>query len=131
MTIFLRLMKEQDKQSALLSAIGASCSGLSDERVFLADPDDFKIIPGAPFAYWVNHSIRSAFTKHARYESGGRTAKQGLASADDNRFLRVWWEIKENSAGWYSFAKGGSYSQHYADLYLLVNWADQSIVKAD
>lgn len=124
MTIFLRLMKEQDKQGALLSAISSSRAGLSDERVFQTDPDDFKIIPGAPFAYWVNHSIRLAFKKHPRFESEGRTAKQGLATADDNRFLRVWWEVAPNADGWYSFAKGGSHSQHYADVYLMVNWAD-------
>lgn len=124
MTIFLRLMKEQEKQGALLAAIDSIRAGLSDERVFQTDPDDFKIIPGAPFAYWVNHSIRSAFTKHPRFESEGRTAKQGLATADDNRFLRVWWEVTPDAAGWYSFAKGGSHSQHYADVYLMVNWAD-------
>ena len=124
MTIFLRLMKEQDKQSAMLSATSASRAGMSDDRVFHSDPVDFKTIPGAPFSYWVNHSIRSAFTKHARFESEGRTAKQGLATADDNRFLRVWWEVTPNATGWYSFAKGGSHSQHYADIYLMVNWAD-------
>ncbi len=124
MTIFLRLMKEQNKQGALLSAISSSRAGLSDERVFQTDPDDFKIIPGAPFSYWVNHSIRLAFKKHPRFESEGRTAKQGLATADDNRFLRVWWEVAPNTDGWYSFAKGGSHSQHYADVYLMVNWAD-------
>jgi len=89
MTIFLRLMKESDKQSAMVSAISASRAGLSDDRVFHADPIDFKIIPGAPFSYWVNQSIRSAFIKHTRFESEGRTAKQGLATADDNRALRI------------------------------------------
>jgi len=123
MTIFLRLMKEQDKQGALLSAIGSSRAGLSDERVFQADPDDFKIIPGAPFAYWVNDSIRSAFLRFPKFESNGRTAKQGLASADDGRFLRVWWEVMPASPGWHSFAKGGTQSKHYADVYLMVNWA--------
>lgn len=123
MTIFLRLMKEQDKQRALLSAICASRAGLSDEHVFQTDPADFKIIPGAPFAYWVNDSIRSAFLRFPKFESNGRTAKQGLASADDGRFLRVWWEVMPESSGWHSFAKGGSQSEHYADVYLMVNWA--------
>lgn len=123
MTIFLRLMKEQDKQISLLSAVGAVRSGQSDSRIFQAEPDDFTAIPGAPFAYWVNDSIRSVFTKHPRFDSEGRNAKQGLASADDNRFLRVWWEITPGTAGWYSFAKGGSHSPHYADVYLMVNWA--------
>jgi len=122
MTIFLRLMKESDKQSAMVSAISASRAGLSDDRVFHADPIDFKIIPGAPFSYWVNQSIRSAFIKHTRFESEGRTAKQGLATADDNRFLRVWWEVMPSATDWYSFAKGGAHSQHYADVYLMVNW---------
>lgn len=123
MTIFLRLMKEQDKQGALLSAIRSNRADLADERVFQADPDDFKIIPGAPFAYWVNTSIRSAFLKFPKFESNGRTAKQGLASADDGRFLRVWWEVMPDSPGWHSFAKGGTQSNYYADVYLKVNWA--------
>lgn len=123
MTIFLRLMKEQDKQQALISAISASRIGAADERVFKADPTDFKIVPGAPFSYWVNDSIRSTFIRLPRFESGGRTAKQGLASADDGRFLRVWWEVMPASPGWRSFAKGGAQSKHYADVYLKVNWA--------
>ena len=122
MTIFLRLMKELDKREALLSAICASRAGLPDERVFQTDPEDFKIIPGAPFAYWVNASIRSAFLRFPKFESNGRTAKQGLASADDGRFLRVWWEVMPELQGWHSFAKGGSQSKHYADVYLMVNW---------
>ncbi len=124
MTVFLRLMKEQEKQNALFSAVGAIRAGLPDVRIFQDNPDDFKVVPGAPFAYWVSRSVRSAFTRHPRFESDGRTAKQGLATADDNRFLRVWWEVAADAVGWYSFAKGGSHSQHYADVYLLVNWAN-------
>jgi len=59
--------------------------------------------------------------------------KQGLATADDFRFVRAWWEISPPTVGrgceetvqgkrWAPFAKGGEYSPYYADVHLVVNW---------
>lgn len=117
MTTFLRLLSDQDKQSALLDAVQNS-----GKNVFEVNPDSFKQVPGAPFAYWVSEPVRQLFKQLPAFESNGRTAKQGLASADDGRFLRVWWEVMPELPGWHSFAKGGSQSKHYADVYLMVNW---------
>jgi len=52
-------------------------------------------------------------------------AKQGLATADDFRFVRAWWALPPHEIGkrWYPFPKGGSSSPHYADAPLVVNWA--------
>lgn len=129
MTTFLRLMKEQKKQEALLTAIGEFRVGLHDSRVFEVNSDAFKAIPGAPFAYWVSEAVREVFKSFPAFETTGRTARQGLATAEDFRFVRSWWESSSDS--WFSFAKGGIFSPFYADVYLLTKWEkDGAEVKA-
>src|SRR5690606_24024834 len=62
-------------------------------------------------------------------ECDERTARQGLATAEDFRFVRTWWE--EPGHGWHGFAKGGTFSPFYADVYLMTNWdKDGAEVKA-
>ena len=165
MSLFLRLLNEADKAAALgevcrryrvggtgegpvvsdqRSEISGRRTGNCDPRVFEVASDAFDSVPGKPFAYWVSDAIRETYRRLPAFESEGRTVKQGLATADDFRFVRVWWELpsalftndkwsgrlttskKEIGATeqhWHPFAKGGIHSPFYADLYLMVNWA--------
>lgn len=134
MTIFIRLIEEQDKRSALLNAIG----NLNNKKVFDVDPDSFKQIPGSPFAYWVSDKIRALFSKLPIYEEDGRTVKQGLATADDFRFVRTYWEIDSTRVAsradqinaersWVLYPKGGEFSPFYADIPLLVDWFEHGV----
>lgn len=50
-------------------------------------------MPNTPFCYWVSGRIRRLFKELPPFESDGRTVKQGLATADDFRFVRAWWEV--------------------------------------
>ena len=129
MTIFIRLIEVQDKGSALLDVI----SNVENKKVFDVDPESFRQIPGSPFAYWVSEKIRALFAKLPIYEGGGRTVKQGLATADDFRFLRTYWEIDSSRVAsradeinaeryWVLYPKGGEFSPFYADIPLLVDW---------
>lgn len=118
MTIFIRLIEDQDKRSALLDAINDDNS----KKVFDVDPESFKQIPGSPFAYWVSDKIRALFAKLPIYEGDGRTVKQGLATADDFRFARMWWECEKFEQKWFPFAKGGAFSPFYADIDMCLNW---------
>jgi hypothetical protein len=96
----------------------------------------FLEIPGAPFAYWADEPTRSAFRK---YPSLGVAAVplQGLATADDGRFLRRWWEVsfdrlkigarsraeaKSSKCRWFPFTKGGEYRRWYGNNEYVVNW---------
>ena len=99
-------------------------------------PDDFKKIPGSPIAYWVGDGIRSVFEKGA----GLRqliTIKQGMATSDNNRFLRSWPEVsygnvafdcqslnesKTRKERWYPYNKGGDFRKWYGNNNFLVNW---------
>lgn len=125
MSQFLRLLGEDDKASSLAELCGRIRSGVFDVRAFSVLPEAFDSVPGKPFAYWVSSAVRETFQRLPPFENDERTVKQGLATADDFRFLRGWWEVgsDENLGRWFPFAKGGTYSPFYADMYLMVNWA--------
>ncbi|MGV8073349.1 MAG: Eco57I restriction-modification methylase domain-containing protein [Syntrophobacteraceae bacterium] len=116
-----RLVEELDKGGRLLEM----ARSLGETGSYLVNPASFRMVPNTPFAYWVSDRVRQAFVDHPLFEADGRTAKQGLATADDFRFLRLWWEVPNRSLQetWLPFAKGGEYSPYYADVHLVVNWA--------
>ena len=120
MTLFLRLLEFKDKASALKTALKDTASPAR----FSLELGTFGQIPGNPFSYWVSERVRNTFKRFPAFAENGRATKQGLATADDFRFVRAWWEVDENKQGhrWYGFAKGGAYSPYYADIYLVVNW---------
>ncbi len=141
--LFLRLLSYDDKSVALANSIHATREGYTlNTVVYVVNPSSFSQIPGSTFAYWVSVRVRRIFTELPAFESEGRTAKQGLATADDFRFVRLWWEVKpENTVSgtsetkpeqfrkqtffdkrWVPFAKGGAYSPYYSDIHLVVNW---------
>lgn len=126
---FIRALRDEDKAAALLEAAGNP----GDSRRFTVSPASFSQVPGSPLCYWVSDRIRRLFVELPPFEGEGRTVKQGLATADDFRFVRAWWEVpresearsrEETMAGkrWVPFAKGGAYSPYYADVHLVVNW---------
>src|SRR5690606_6835246 len=125
-TVFLRVLEPSvdEKDGALLTSIRALRMASADSATFDVAPEAFQKVPGSPFAYWTSETIRSVFVTNAPFEADGRTVKQGLATADDFRFVRAWWEVAEAQCGsrWFPFAKGGSYSPFYADVFLCVNW---------
>jgi hypothetical protein len=127
MTQFLRLLAEEDKAAALAAVCARLRRGEADPRLFAVAPDAFAAVPGKPFAYWVSDAVRQTFQRLPPFESERRTVKQGLATADDFRFVRAWWEVGAGATAgqWFPFAKGGAYSPFYADVYLVVNWAQE------
>ncbi|MCI0490105.1 MAG: BREX-1 system adenine-specific DNA-methyltransferase PglX [Blastocatellia bacterium] len=136
--VCLRLLGEEDKGQALYESLHNE----HDARRFVVEPEDFKQVPNTPFCYWVSNDIRRVFSKLPSFESGGRVVRQGLATADDFRFVRAWWEVLPNmicplsahpkqpmgaycvTSGhqWFPFAHGGAASSFYSDLHLVINW---------
>lgn len=141
---FIRLLAEENKGAALQDSIITLRNGETSSALFPVAPDKFSMVPGSPFAYWASDRIRRLFIDLPPFEGDGRTVKQGLATADDFRFVRAWWEVDpgkivtgtpetapdefraQTCAGkkWVPFAKGGEYSPYYADVHLVVNWGD-------
>jgi hypothetical protein len=147
---FFCLLQADDKEAALRSAVDVANAGVSADGILNVAPGSFKQVPGSPFAYWVSDRVRRLFKELNAFESGDRTVKQGLATADDFRFVRCWWEVPPQKIldgrkgdtwrndlpkfqqwcrqrtfegkRWVPFAKGGEFSPFYADLILVVNW---------
>lgn len=135
-TTFFRLLKTpiDDKGNALAGQIAALNAAGQPEETFTLDPADFSLIPGSPFAYWVGDRVRELYSESPAIEGEASTAKAGLCTGRDFRFLRLWWEVASNRIGtsmeetrqgygWIPFAKGGEYSPFHADVHLVVNWA--------
>jgi hypothetical protein len=124
--IFLRALEEtDDKSRVILEAITSPGRALGQTR-FEIESEAFQNVPRSPFAYWVSDRVRGLFSELSPFESGGRVAKQGLATADDFRFVRAWTEIGAASINqhWFPFAKGGKFSPFYADIFPVVKWKD-------
>ncbi|MEW9049153.1 hypothetical protein [Stutzerimonas kunmingensis] len=124
MTHFLRLLTEQNKESALVTACQNVRQGHADPFHFELTAESFDAVPGKPFAYWVSEAVRQTFQRLGAFENEERSAKQGLSTAEDFRFVRANWEINKEITGWYGFAKGGSFGSFYQDIFLSVNWKD-------
>ncbi|HCP76927.1 MAG TPA: hypothetical protein DIU11_04105, partial [Pusillimonas sp.] len=122
MTTFLRLLSDKDKAIPLLASCNALRTGAFDARIFQIEPESFRVVPGAPFAYWVSESVRGVFRRLPRLEFTGRRACFGLSTKDDTRFLRLSWEVPQVGHAWLPFVKGGAFSRLYADPYLLIDW---------
>lgn len=126
-TIFLQALEADDKATALIAAIRQTGSPRAPQR-FEVDPNNFALVCGSPFSYWVSDSIRALFKSHPPFEQHDRIVRQGGVTGNDARFLRAFWEIgsPRNKAGlrWVSFAKGGNVSPWYADYTVVVAWDD-------
>ena len=109
---------------------------LECKGTFKADQEDYFKIPGHPISYWVSKDLLTAFTK-GRKLGEMADSKQGLATADNNRFLRLWYEVdidkvtfsckneEESSLGlykWYPYNKGGEFRKWYGNNDYVVNW---------
>lgn len=131
--VYIRLLKDADRPRGVADAIAADRRGEDDRRVFRVPNDDFAAIPGSPMAYWMGESIRRLFGVFPRVEGLGGDVRQGMATADDFRFVRTFWEVAPNHIGfchddslrgkrWVPYAKGGDYSPYWSDVHLVVEW---------
>ena len=62
------------------------------ENRYEAKQDDFGKIPGSPIAYWVSDRVKEIF-EIAKIFGEIASAKQGIATANNDRFLRLWNEV--------------------------------------
>ena len=129
MTVFLRLLSYADKSVAIKDAISAYRSGEDRPEIIEANVDEFKLIPGSPYSYWVSQNVRRLFLDLNPLEGSDRRAAIGLSTKYDARFVRAYWEIDSNRIGlqkkWARYANGSKHSKHYVDYYVMVN-ADQN-----
>jgi len=103
-----------------------------------ADQNSFIHIEGEPISFWGTEKIYATYTRN-RSLSAVCKPTQGLATADNDRFLRIWFEVgfcnssfKEKNAAlaarsgkkWFPYNKGGAKRRWYGNQELVVNWED-------
>lgn len=111
---------------------------LAGEKRYVANQDDFGKIPGRPVAYWVSRNLLIDFEQGVCL---GEIAspKQGIATTDNNRFVRNWNEVDFRNIGfgmkttmqaesshlkWFPMNKGGEFRKWYGNRSYLVNYQD-------
>lgn len=106
-----------------------------------ASKENFGKIPGMPIGYWASENLLKDFEKGIK--AGDLIEpRQGLATADNDRFLRQWYEVVENRISyktesteesmdngykWYPYNKGGERRQWYGNYDYIVNWEKDGI----
>ena len=129
---------------------GKNCA--DKERLFLSHINDnedgyhiyypnveqlnFGKIPGAPIGYWVSPKIQEIFTSNLAL-SAVASPCVGLQTADNARFLRLWFELSYSRIGfgcenaalaarsqkkWFPCNKGGGQRKWYGNLSEVINW---------
>ena len=98
------------------------------------DAETFKQIPGTPIAYWTSEVAISAYS---RYSALGKRiiTREGMATADNDRFVHFWWECPFASIGfgasapkdeiasshrWFPYQKGGDYRKWFGNNEMVV-----------
>lgn len=97
---------------------------------------DFAAVPGSPIVYWLSEKMRRSFAT-GRPLREVANLRQGLATADNDRFLRLWWEVSStrtafscrsreeaaaSGARWFPYNKGGEFRKWYGNQEYVVNW---------
>ena len=107
-----------------------------NERWKTATQENFSKIPGSPVAYWASENLIRDFALGKVLKNDGDT-RQGMATSDNNRFLRRWSEIDVNRMGfgctsaqdaidiskkWYPYNKGGDFRKWYGNEEFVINY---------
>jgi SAM-dependent methyltransferase len=103
---------------------------------FLASLIDFEEFPGKVIAYWAGPKVLKAFKSNPSLGSVS-SPRQGLATTDDSRFLRLWHEVsslnskydsrssteaRDSRRKWFPFNKGGQFRRWFGNLEHVINW---------
>ncbi|TCZ55874.1 BREX-1 system adenine-specific DNA-methyltransferase PglX [Klebsiella grimontii] len=107
-----------------------------NERESYTPVSNFNKIHGKPIAYWLSENMRNIFTNSTLLGSLS-PVKQGLATANNDVFLRLWTEISSKKLNsncesikdsitskkkWFPYNKGGDYRKYYGNKEFVVNW---------
>ena len=126
--VYARLLSatsEEEKKKLFLSGNNRYKSGYGS----------FDKIPGRPVAYWFNDQFLNVFNNKTLADVA--KPRQGLATGDNDRFLRLWQEVNYQGIGfgcrgrddaektgkkWFPCNKGGTYRKWYGNNDYVVNW---------
>ena len=98
--------------------------------------ENYSSISGSPCAYWISSQLLDDFRCGERLKNYGDT-RQGMATSDNNRFLRMWHEVcfdsiflgaqnaeeaRQSKRKWFPYNKGGEFRKWYGNNDYVVNY---------
>lgn len=124
---YVRLIDE--KTNKKIDAAKNALNKTIQKNTYLVENQFFDVFPKNTMAYWASRKIRNVFVK-AKELQAITTLRQGLATGDNARFLRLWWEINfsnfssntpsircalESKIKWFPHNKGGLFRKWYGN----------------
>ena len=109
---------------------------LSKENLYSKRQKDYASLPSVPVGYWVGDAVFRAFKEYPHISDIGE-AKAGMTTGDNDRFLRLWHEVKNSKIGmgchnsdeakksekkWFPYNKGGGFRKWYGLNDYVVLW---------
>lgn len=113
---------------------------ISHSNMYATEYSDFEGVPNTSMAYWLSQQALKDFAQQKIGEIA--TTREGMTTADNESFLREWYEVDVNSIGtgiktieesissgykWYPYNKGGTNKKWYGNNDLIVNWYNDGI----
>ncbi|WP_367376129.1 BREX-1 system adenine-specific DNA-methyltransferase PglX [Lentilactobacillus kefiri] len=118
----------------------------SHRNLYRTNQTNFGKIPGSPIAYWASANLIHDF-EVGKPLSEYVDPRQGLATTDNKKYLRQWFEISfpsihfsthsteealQSGAKWFPYNKGGAYRKWYGNYDYIVNYQnDGEEIKRD
>lgn len=108
------------------------------QHVYIVSMPNFKSLSGRIFAYWLPKYVCDLMRGAPKLQTKGE-ARQGLSTSDNNRFLRLWHEVKFDNIEfcctsveetkyfiqkWYPYCKGGAFRKWSPINEYVVNFKD-------
>lgn len=124
---FIKLndLYEMKRKEVLFDAYYDFCIGRQNARVYQLPQSKLKEIKSYPFIYWISDEFREKFGD--KLLDDVVDVKQGIATSNNNRFLRYWWEITGSNQSYYPYSKGGEYAKWAGNLWIYINWEEKNV----
>lgn len=124
---FIKLndLYEMKRKEVLFDAYYDFCNGRQNARVYQLPQSKLKDIKSYPFIYWISDEFREKFGD--KLLDDVVDVKQGIATSNNNRFLRYWWKITGSNQSYYPYSKGGEYAKWAGNLWIYINWEEKNV----
>lgn len=111
-------------------------SFVNGDNKYLVQQKLFFNLPDAPIAFWLPNVIYNAY-KNEPILKNMINARQGLATGENELFVRSWYEVSYERIGfncsnstesviskkkWFPYNKGGGFRKWFGNNYFVVNW---------
>lgn len=111
------------------------------ENYFKAKLSKYKNLPNKSLLYWINEQTKNIF-ENEKTLAEFTDYKQGMATADNKRFVREWYEVnfekigfnissleeaQESKKKWFPYSKSGDYRKWYGNNLNIVNWENDGL----